>query len=387
MDADAVDDTRARNARARLVNDLESAGVLDAAWRDAFLEVPRHAFLPEVVFIHDGASADPDDLVPLRRDQEPDEWWRLAYADEAVITQVDDALGDIPGREATSSASMPSVVAQMLTALDAHPNQRVLEIGTGTGYNAALLAHRLGADAVTTVEIDPGLVDRAQTVLDRIGFGGVRVVAADGSQPVAAAGPFDRILSTAAVTDLPEAWVGQTVSGGRIITPWTSVYYPSGLLELEVHDNGSATGRISVATDFMQLRSQRITRFLPNLVAAREGVVTSTTDLHASHLSGHQRHVETAIGLRVPRCQNIYVPDSPTRGTFWLVDQWSGSWATLAVHDEPPYTVHQQGPRRLFDEVAAAYASWVEAGKPSVHDWLFTVDNAGTHARLSPPVP
>lgn len=94
--------------------------------------------------------------MPLRRDDDPDRWWEAAYAPAAVVTQVDDGHPAEPGRRSryvTSSASRPDVVALMLDALDAEPGMRVLE--TGTGYKAALLAHRLGAGNVTSVEIDP----------------------------------------------------------------------------------------------------------------------------------------------------------------------------------------------------------------------------------------
>jgi protein-L-isoaspartate O-methyltransferase len=83
---------------------------------------------------------------------------RRAYTSTVVIIQVDDGHPSGPGKRGcyiTSSASPPEVVALMLAALDAEPGMRVLEIGTGTGYNAALLAHRLGAQNITSVEIDP----------------------------------------------------------------------------------------------------------------------------------------------------------------------------------------------------------------------------------------
>ena len=87
-------------------------------------------------------------LLPLHRGDDPDRWLELTYThDDAVVTQIDDGHPSGPGLAGamqTSSASAPDIVAIMLAALDAHEGHRVLEIGTGTGYNAALLAHRLG---------------------------------------------------------------------------------------------------------------------------------------------------------------------------------------------------------------------------------------------------
>src|SRR6185437_4526475 len=83
---------------------------------------------------------------PLRRADAPVRWWELAAGEDSVVTQVDDGfpVGPGDGKDLpTSSASMPSVVAAMLKYLDVHGGERVCEIGTGTGWNAALLAHRL----------------------------------------------------------------------------------------------------------------------------------------------------------------------------------------------------------------------------------------------------
>ncbi|MGH3936878.1 MAG: protein-L-isoaspartate O-methyltransferase, partial [Pseudonocardiaceae bacterium] len=128
---------------AKLVDDLAEQGVLSASWRAAFVAVPREVFIPEVIWRDAG-----DDLVPLRRCDEPAEWLRRAYGPRYVVTQVDDGRPAGPGgrgRVATSSASRPDIVAVMLEAGRIEPGMRVLEIGTGTGYTAALLAQRLGA--------------------------------------------------------------------------------------------------------------------------------------------------------------------------------------------------------------------------------------------------
>lgn len=100
-----------------------------------------------------------------------DRWLRLAYeTGEGLATQIDDGTPG-PGLP-TSSASGPVIVAVMLAALDAREGHQVLEIGTGTGYNAALLAHRLGAERVASVEIDPEVAVRARKALAGAGYGG-----------------------------------------------------------------------------------------------------------------------------------------------------------------------------------------------------------------------
>jgi protein-L-isoaspartate O-methyltransferase len=96
---------------------------------------------------------------------------------------------------------------------------RVLEIGTGTGWNAALLAHRLGHAAVTSVEIDPDITRQAAQALTAIGHT-PKVVCADGSLGYPMDAPYDRVIATCAVSTVPYAWVAQTRPGGMILAPW-----------------------------------------------------------------------------------------------------------------------------------------------------------------------
>ncbi|MDT7579075.1 MAG: protein-L-isoaspartate(D-aspartate) O-methyltransferase, partial [Pseudonocardiales bacterium] len=184
--------------RARLVDGLRD-GVLrtaagrggrqpDPAIEEAFRAVPRHLFLPGV---------------PVRR----------AYADEAVAVQAVDGV-------TTSSASQPSMVAIMLGQLDLRPGHRVLEIGAGTGYNAALMARIVGPDGrVVTVDIDADLVDGAARHLADAGVDGVELICADGALGYAPAAPYDRIVLTVGSGDVRPEWVAQLAPGGRLLLP------------------------------------------------------------------------------------------------------------------------------------------------------------------------
>ena len=149
---------------------------------DAFAHVPRHLFLPDVAL----------DTV---------------YTDDAIVTH---DQGGIP----TSSSSQPSLMARMLDRLGVEPGQRVLEVGAGTGYNAALLA-ALGAE-VTTVELQPAVADAARAHLDAAGLT-AEVVTGDGVTPPP--GPFDRIIVTAGLWEIPAPLLAALADGGRLVAP------------------------------------------------------------------------------------------------------------------------------------------------------------------------
>ncbi len=186
-------------------------------------------------------------MQPVRRAEEPNRWLEMASGDDSVVTQVDDGHpagprdgGDLP----TSSASRPNVVALMLKHLNIRGAERVLEIGTGTGWNAALLAHRFGADRVTTIEVDPEVAACARTALAGAGYGAVCVVTGNGAAGYPPRAPYDRVIATVACRDVPYAWVAQTRPGGRIVAPSWALDYHGLLLALTVGEDGTAIGHV-----------------------------------------------------------------------------------------------------------------------------------------------
>ncbi|WP_328601285.1 protein-L-isoaspartate O-methyltransferase family protein [Actinomadura physcomitrii] len=161
------------------------------------------------------------------------------------------------GVNAVSSSSAPHIVREMLEPLGPAPGLRVLEIGTGTGWNAALIAKITGPHRVTSVEIAPDLAGTARRNLERAGYA-VNVVTGDGEAGHAGDAPYDRVIATAAVRTLPYAWVEQTRPGGVIVVPWGPTFHPDcPVARLEVRDGGVAEGRFHVPGWFMPLRDQR----------------------------------------------------------------------------------------------------------------------------------
>ncbi|OXM59725.1 methyltransferase, FxLD system [Amycolatopsis vastitatis] len=183
-------DTPPEALRASMVEHIKHAGhARRSAVERVLREVPRHRFVP---------AATVED----------------AYADIAVITK---RAGD---GSALSCASVPTVVAMQLDQLDVQPGDRVLEIGAGTGYNAALLARLTGPTGhVTTVDIDAEVTAGAREALDENGYPQVQVITRDGSLGAAEHAPYDRIILTVGAFDLPPAWWNQLAPGGRLVVP------------------------------------------------------------------------------------------------------------------------------------------------------------------------
>ncbi len=164
----------------QLVTELRFEGITDARVLGAIARVPRHEFVrPE-----DRARAYNNQALPIGGGQ---------------------------------TISQPYVVARMTELLDLHDQARVLEIGTGSGYQAAVLS--LLAQAVYSIEIDPQLADSARERLQRLGYDNVQVRAGDGFYGWPEAAPFDAILITAAAAQVPDRLIAQLRSEGMLVMP------------------------------------------------------------------------------------------------------------------------------------------------------------------------
>jgi protein-L-isoaspartate(D-aspartate) O-methyltransferase len=180
-DAPVTDSAAFAAARAEMVDtQLRGRDIVDERVLAAMASVPRHAFVPAAV-----------------RDR--------AYTDQAL------PIGH------GQTISQPYIVALMSQLLALRGGERVLEIGTGSGYQAAVLARLAGE--VYSIEIDPELADRARATLAAVGERRVHVRAGDGSSGWPDAAPFDAVIVTAAAPRLPDALAGQLRDGGRVVAP------------------------------------------------------------------------------------------------------------------------------------------------------------------------
>lgn len=159
---------------------LRARGISDERVLVAMERIPRHEFAPE-------------------------KYWDQAYEDHPL------PLGE------GQAISQPYIVALMLEALQLSPTDRVLEVGTGSGYVSALLAE-LTAEVVS-IERHASLAESARGILAKLGYGNVRVVTGDGTSGFPESAPYDAIVVSAAAPEMPPALVAQLAEGGRMIIP------------------------------------------------------------------------------------------------------------------------------------------------------------------------
>lgn len=344
------------------------------------LSVDRELFVPEAIWLPTTGG-----YRAVSRADDPQAWRAAVAEDDAIVTQVDDgctAPGQL-GLRSSSSSSQPSLVAAMLEAAHLASGMRVLEIGTGTGWTAALLSDRLGSEAVTTVEVDVTLAEQARAALDRAGLHPT-VVTGDGADGHAPAAPYDRVLATCAVGRVPHAWARQCTPGGQILTPWGTEYSNGALARLTVDENGAATGPFeSLTLAFMRLRAQRT----DSCPWQDDG--PGSPDMTRTSLSSEQVYEliaapgAFAVGLWMPDCHKLVDEDNLI---VRLHDPGSGSWSRCEVTaGASSHPVAQHGPRRLWDEVEQAHAWWVAQDKPPLGRLGLTVTAGAQRVWLDDP--
>ncbi|WP_326567897.1 methyltransferase domain-containing protein [Amycolatopsis rhabdoformis] len=366
--------------RRRLVKHLVDEDVLhDPKWVEAFRGVPRHVFLPRFFTRVDAgwAAVDRDDPG----------WLERVYSPDVLVTQLDDDTsrwekarheGPVAGVP-TSSSSMPAIMAIMLEELRVGDGQRVLEIGTGTGYNAALLSHRCGSGLVSTVDVDAGLVATARTHLQEAGYAPACEVG-DGALGFPAGVLFDRVLCTASVSVVPPAWLEQTVPGGLVVTTLNRPL-GAGLVRLVAGPGATGHGRV-LARDgrFMPLRAHR--RPAPTALPPVSEVDWRTTQLPIDLLLKPRLKFEFFASLELPGVHPVRElptgapdpapdPDAPA-GPFALTHP-DGSWARFRTHDST-LQIAQGGPRGLWDLAERALVLWESLGRPERDRFGVTVD-------------
>ncbi len=302
------------------------------------------------------------------------------YSDETLITQK-------TARTVTSSGTMPGLVAIMLHALDVHDCHRVFQVGTGTGYTAGLLCERLGSSYVTTVDIDPMLVQTADARLASMGYHPTVITGngADGYPPNA---PYDRFLATCALRRIPSTWLVQAASSARIVAP-----IAKGLITLDVQDTDHATGRfLTEGGYFMPLRDSVDD-------GARVTDCAKTTAQNHSRRTTvgppdtfYQQHVRFFLAVALP---DVSVGQHGPALDDLIIQDHTDSSARLDSTRDGSFLVTETGYRALWAEVEQIYRLWHDCHQPHrerfglsvVHErqWVWLDSPESTHTWDLPP--
>ncbi|WP_257573933.1 methyltransferase domain-containing protein [Streptomyces sp. JJ66] len=342
--------------------------VLSSHLAEAFLNTPRHPFVP-VFYRREGEHFSP------RGNTGTDTagWLAQVYSDDSLITEVAGVHAEDAGARSvtgapTSSSTAPSLMADMLDALDVRKGARVLEVGTGTGYNAALLCHLAGAENVTTVDRSERLTHAAR---DRLATLGVRpaVRCEDGSKGVPSRAPFDRIIGTCSVRRIPSSWFDQLAPGGIMVVPIKGALAGGMLARLKKREDGTAAGHIlHTPAAFMPLLSG-------NQEQHQEPEATGGTT-RDSRISGKvlddwtfsffaELHLD-------PGTVRTYHRDADGTHVTTMFTPLDGSCARVTEQPEGAGArVRVSGPRDLWALVERAHEHWLSLNRPR-REW-FTI--------------
>jgi protein-L-isoaspartate(D-aspartate) O-methyltransferase len=300
-------------------------------------------------------------------------WLELVYSPATLVTE----LADYAGRGVQTgvvSSTKPDLMIRMLEALQVGDGMRILEIGTGTGYNAALLCHRLGDAQVCSIDINPALITQASARLAELGYHPT-LLTADGAEGLPGLAPFDRIIATCSVRAIPPAWIHQLPPGGLLLVHLEGPLGAGNLLALHRSEAPVVQGRFLPWWGcFMRRRTSHgpVTGTPP---PARSTAPPSTraSTVDPAELDG---------GKMFPLLAQLYLPPGTYHSTRMLEDQTpisylavpDSSWCQItrtpdaAVH----YTVTEAGPTSLWAAVETAWAQWTDLGAPAWHEFGLT---------------
>ena len=324
----------------------------------------------------------------------PDQPKKDVYTDRAFITKQVDGVP-------TSSSSQPSIMALMLEQLDVAPGMRVLEIGAGTGYNAALLSALVGDDGqVTTVDIDVDTAEAAREHLRSAGCKRVEVLAVDGGFGHRDGAPYDRIIATAACWQIPQPWIEQLAEGGLIVLPFR-LNGAHVSLALRKHGDELLSVRAEMC-GFMPLRGA----FGPTYdIRTADALISSDVELRPALRRSLPKLLRDGRSARLPyprardaRNTPLYylvLQGMPVVRVIRQVDSWGLAPFALIASPQSAVALPWQRPKRgrvdLYGSEEAlkftrnALADWQAEGKPDLRDLQVRVRPSRAAARSGLP--
>ena len=371
-------DQLARPYAEALVDALKSEGKLSSPLVEAaFKEVPRHPFIDHFYLLERKDRRMQWQQVQPSTVQNTDAWLRAVYANQPVVTAFDEY------NTPTSSSSSPDAMAFMLEALQLDPGMRVLEIGTGTGYNAALLAQIVGdPHNIFTVEIDDALARRAHRILDEVVGEGITVYSGDGLRGYASGAPYDRIIATGSYHKVPLDWLDQLQPGGILVMNLRGHLGACVFLKVVKADpKRTAHGSFLAGSDFMELRAATapvyrvtdlVTRYLGRPTVEQR--TFTCVEFNPALLWDHR--LEFLLQLSFPEMYftSVYVdPMCPC-----LIDTATDTMLVFRPAErQGEWLVEIKGEVQLWNRVAQAYKGWIDTGRADIDAYRLEINAFG----------
>ena len=346
-----------RDLAHRLADEMAAEDALRTpAWRDAVEAIPRHLFVPRFYVQQPGGEW-------TETTNEDDEWLAAVYRNEPLITDL--AVAANGNRVTVSSSTKPGLMVRMLEALGVDDEHRVLEIGTGTGYNAGLLSHRLGADRVYSVDIGASLVNTARDRLAQLGLAPTLSVA-HGADGMPQHGPFDRIIATCSVPAVPWAWAEQVHQGGLVLVDVKPSVHAGNLVLLTRHADRLEGRFLARWAGFMAIRDADQAPECVSTVGEVQAGIRSTT--HLDPMPWSSLVPWFLAQARLPGQLAFGYRGATGQGPQWAVfSARDGSWCAVRMQpdDAGEREVRQAGPVKLWNVFETTYEMWDGLGRPS----------------------
>lgn len=343
----------------------------------AFRLVPRHRFLESFYVWPGEPPRDSPHVCFIKKRLNPEDpdsqLLQLVYSDQALVTRLNDE-----GRP-TSSTSQPALVAHMLEELDLKRGMKVLEIGAGTGYNAALMAEIVGQPTlITTIDVQADVVAQTKRLLEQAGYGGIHVPCHDGAHGAPEYAPYDRIVATVGCPDISWCWVEQLDEEGLMLIPLQHGgphCDPLVKLSKKVGKDDHLVGKVVGWSGFMPIQGE----------LADPVLWWSGAEPHPLELGN--RPPDRSMPL-FPALERAQLSEAACEVGEWawydfhyflsLCDRRTFLGANAMGLVDPPRSnlvaitaegIKLWGDAELFYDLKRVYARWEEMGRPKLTDW------------------
>ncbi|WP_214409873.1 methyltransferase domain-containing protein [Sphaerisporangium fuscum] len=328
-------------------------------WRAAVAGTPRHRFVPAWW----AWSGDHWEVRYGPADEAA--WLDNAYRDKTLVTKIgtlhaDQAEAhDAPTGRPTSSSTLPGLVLQMYRHARIGDKDRILDVGTGSGYGTALLCHLFGQDQVTSIDVDEYVTSVATSRLADLDHH-PRIAPIDATAQLP--WTFDRIVAMVAVRPIPASWLAALNPGGRLVT---TISNTSLIVSAVKTDDGGAVGQVE--RDWaMFMKTRTGADYPPGLTSLMQTARTTEGDrvklgrFPVIDIEENAWELRSMLEIMAPGVELDHHQAGATR--IALMVHEDGSWARAVQTDDEPPVVHQGGPRRLWDVLDEARDHWLRNG-------------------------